>query len=64
MKHHRRYAAHVAGPATSQPPPPCTCTPGTEANGWHETRCRACRADDTRIFAASIARILHPEQPS
>lgn len=28
----------------------CDCTPGTEANGWQETRCKACILDEIAIW--------------
>lgn len=35
----------------------CTCTPGTEANGWHEQRCADCQAEDREEWARACAMI-------
>lgn len=32
----------------------CGCTPGTEENGWHETRCPACAVKDRRQWADAM----------
>ena len=32
----------------------CTCTPGSEANGWHEQRCADCRAAELAIWTRMI----------
>jgi hypothetical protein len=29
----------------------CGCTPGTEENGWHETRSEACLRAESAAFA-------------
>ena len=42
---------------TTRWPEPCQCHPGSEAGGWHEIRCEACRAVETAIWWDMIRRM-------
>lgn len=33
----------------------CTCTAGSEANGWHQDWCDDCRADELRQWSQCVA---------
>jgi hypothetical protein len=35
----------------------CTCTPGTEADGWQEQRCEVCLAEERAEWARACAMI-------
>ena len=57
------HAAHLADALLASPAlarvirereSACGCTPGTEENGWHETRCSSCAAQDRRQWADAM----------